>query len=247
MSVVESLFLPVGFKFLRQRREYFDTVHQPAQPIALCLQRSIDRLRIQSRIDGGMGQALMVQDILNRREIFSGDRQVTRTGPPKIVDGHILHIPVSADLVPDLPHAANGPRLSVVTREDPFRSAREPGQGVHHLHRERDKLRGAVFGAGLFQSRVVQLGSLADATFTVLVEDGNVSTLSDNAPVVDEELLGLESFASFIFSDDDKVRKIGYNGSKRYVRLTITPASNTRAWWIAAIAIQGHPTKAPVS
>jgi hypothetical protein len=110
MSVVESLFLPVGFKFLRQRREYFDTVHQPAQPIALCLQRSIDRLRIQSRIDGGMGQALMVQDILNRREIFSGDRQVTRTGPPKIVDGHILHIPVSADLVPDLLHAAIGPR-----------------------------------------------------------------------------------------------------------------------------------------
>lgn len=92
-------------------------------------------------------------------------------------------------------------------------------------------------------------GSLADAdeTFTVLVEDGNVSTLSDNAPVIDDELLGLELAAGFIFSDDDKVRKIGYVGSKRYVRLTITPTSNTGAWLIAAVAIQGHPSKAPVA
>jgi hypothetical protein len=96
---------------------------------------------------------------------------------------------------------------------------------------------------------LIATGTLSDvdATFTVLVEDGDVSTLSDNAAVVDAQLLGLESEASFIFSDDDKVKKIGYIGGKRYVRLTITPAANTGAWLIAAIAIQGHPTKAPVA
>ena len=65
--------------------------------------------------------------------------------------------------------------------------------------------------------------------------------------VVDEQLLGTEAGASFIFSDDNAVRKLGYLGGKRYVRLTITPASNTGAWLVSAVAIQGHPTKAPVA
>ena len=66
----------------------------------------------------------------------------------------------------------------------------------------------------------------ADATFTVLVEDGDNSALSDNAAVADAYLLGTEALASFTFADDNETRKIGYIGSKRYVRVTITPAGN---------------------
>ncbi|GEC52255.1 hypothetical protein ABIF38_006417 [Bradyrhizobium japonicum] len=67
----------------------------------------------------------------------------------------------------------------------------------------------------------------SDATFTVLIEDGEAANLSDAAAVSDDYLNGLESTASFTAAaDDNKMRKIGYVGIKRYVRATITPAAN---------------------
>lgn len=95
----------------------------------------------------------------------------------------------------------------------------------------------------------IATGTLSDpdATFTVLVEDGDDSGLSDNAAVADAFLLGTESGAGFVFSNDDEVRKIGYIGPKRYVRLTITPAANTAAALFSAVAIKGHARKAPQS
>lgn len=87
----------------------------------------------------------------------------------------------------------------------------------------------------------------ADATFTVLVEDGNVSNLSDAAAVDDAFLLGTESGASFTFSNDDITRKIGYIGVKRYVRLTVTPAANTGNADLSAVAIVGRRRKLPKS
>lgn len=86
---------------------------------------------------------------------------------------------------------------------------------------------------------LIATGSLgdADATFTTLVEHGDVANLSDAVAVPDSDLLGTEAQASFIFSDDDKVYSIGYKGIKRYVRLTITPANNGTAGLISAIAL----------
>ena len=66
----------------------------------------------------------------------------------------------------------------------------------------------------------------ADVTFTTLIEEGDVSNLSDNAAVADADLNGTEVLASFTFGDDNECRKIGYVGSKRYIRVTITPANN---------------------
>ncbi len=67
---------------------------------------------------------------------------------------------------------------------------------------------------------VIATGSLADvdATFAVLVEEGNDSGLSDAAAVADADLLGTEALAGFQFDDDNETRKIGYLGDKRYVR-----------------------------
>lgn len=87
----------------------------------------------------------------------------------------------------------------------------------------------------------------ADATFTVLVEDGAAADLADAAAVDDKYLLGTEALASFTFAADDTTKKIGYRGMKRYVRLTITPASNTGAWGIAAVAILGMANDNPVT
>lgn len=96
---------------------------------------------------------------------------------------------------------------------------------------------------------LILTGALADtdATFTVLVEDGDAANLSDAAAVADAELLGTEAQASFTFADDDKVFKIGYAGNKRYVRATITPANNTGNAFIAGAWLLGHPVLGPTS
>jgi hypothetical protein len=89
---------------------------------------------------------------------------------------------------------------------------------------------------------VIGTGTLADvdATFTVLVEDGADSGLSDAAAVADTELLGTEALASFTFAEDGAALKIGYVGNKRYVRCTVTPANNTGSAPVAVLGVRGH-------
>lgn len=97
---------------------------------------------------------------------------------------------------------------------------------------------------------VICVGTLsdADATVTALLEHGDASNLSDAAAVADADMLGTEALAGLTFADDNETRKIGYKGSKRYVRLTMTPANNDAGSIpIAAIALQGNPRKAPQS
>jgi hypothetical protein len=87
-----------------------------------------------------------------------------------------------------------------------------------------------------------------NATFAVLVEDGDAANLSDNSAVADKFLLGLETEASFTFADDNETRKIGYVGPKRYVRVTVTPSGNDSGnIFIAGVAILGHPRSAPTA
>lgn len=100
----------------------------------------------------------------------------------------------------------------------------------------------------------ILLGSIADAdaTAAVLVEHGDASDLSDAAAVDDAMLISQtagtapETAAAFQFDDDNEVRKIGYVGDKRYVRLTIAPAANSGNLAFAAFALLGHPDNGPV-
>ncbi len=95
---------------------------------------------------------------------------------------------------------------------------------------------------------LIATGTLADAdaTFAVLVEEGDAANLSDSASVQDHDLLGTEALAGFQFDSDNATRKIGYVGSKRYVRLTITPTANAGSAPMAAVALLGHPYLSPV-
>lgn len=90
---------------------------------------------------------------------------------------------------------------------------------------------------------LILTGSLGDAgaEFTVLLEEGDASNMSDAAAVADADLLGTEALASFIQSDDNKCFKLGYRGSKRYTRLTITPTNNATAALLAVTALLGFP------
>lgn len=94
----------------------------------------------------------------------------------------------------------------------------------------------------------IAIGSIADADadFVVLIEHSDASDMSGSSAVPDVDLIGTEVAAGFRFDDDNETRKIGYTGSKRYVRLTITPTGNASAALLSALAILGHPTQLPV-
>lgn len=96
---------------------------------------------------------------------------------------------------------------------------------------------------------VIAIGSVADAdaTFTVLLEEGEAANLSDATAVADKDLLGTEVLAGFQFDDDNECRKLGYIGNKRYTRLTITPVANASAAVLAAVAVLGHPNLSPTA
>jgi hypothetical protein len=86
----------------------------------------------------------------------------------------------------------------------------------------------------------------ADATFTVLLEESDQSG-SNFTAVADADLIGTEALAGFQFDDDNECRKLGYKGSKRYTRLTITPVNNASAALLAAVAVLSGPAMAPTA
>jgi hypothetical protein len=92
----------------------------------------------------------------------------------------------------------------------------------------------------------------ADATFAVLLEEGDNVALADAAPVADADMVSQtegiapEVAAAWNFGDDGEVRKLGYVGAKRYVRLTVTPTGNTGDADFGAGCRLGSPQQAPV-
>ena len=90
---------------------------------------------------------------------------------------------------------------------------------------------------------VIETGveSDADATFAVTIQEGNASDGTDLATVASQDLLGTTALASFTFSDDTKCFKLGYIGTKRYTKITITPSNNTGNFFVSAVALLSHP------
>lgn len=97
---------------------------------------------------------------------------------------------------------------------------------------------------------LVSLGDVTDADVTTvfLMEHDDDSALANAADVPDSQMDPTEIIAAFDFGDDDSVRKIGYVGEKRYVRLTITPTGNNSGdIGIAVIALMGDPDERPTT
>ncbi len=92
---------------------------------------------------------------------------------------------------------------------------------------------------------LIATGSLADADMTaaVLLEESDAANMDGATPVVDADMISQtagvapEAAAGFQFDDDNEVRKLGYIGNKRYVRLTVTPSNNASAALVAAVAL----------
>ncbi len=81
-----------------------------------------------------------------------------------------------------------------------------------------------MLGAAL----VLAIGTNTDvnATFSVLLEESDASDMTGATAVADADLTGTEALAGYTFADDAETRKLGYVGSSRYIRATITPAGN---------------------
>lgn len=84
---------------------------------------------------------------------------------------------------------------------------------------------------------IINIGTISDgaAVFTPLVEDSDDGITF--TAVVDQFLLGTELEASFNDDDDNLCKRIGYIGSKRYVRITVTPATNADDAEFGVIAV----------
>ncbi len=96
----------------------------------------------------------------------------------------------------------------------------------------------------------ILLGSLTDADMTavVLMEHDDAGGFGTKTDVPDSQMDPTEAIAGFDFADDDTVRKIGYVGEKRYVRLTITPTSNDSGdLSIGVMALMGGADRRPTT
>lgn len=96
---------------------------------------------------------------------------------------------------------------------------------------------------------VLNLGSLADAdaTFAVTLDHGDAANLSDAVAVPSDMMNGTLTLASFDFSADNALRKLGYVGGKRYVRATITPTNNSGNAFISGVWVLGRNNLAPTA
>lgn len=96
---------------------------------------------------------------------------------------------------------------------------------------------------------VVTLGTITTAgtTYTVEVQESDTTTSGDFTAVADVDLLGTEAAASFVDSEVNTSKKVGYIGIKRYVRVKVTPAGNTGASTFGAVAVLGTPALAPTA
>lgn len=89
----------------------------------------------------------------------------------------------------------------------------------------------------------IQTGTVTDGTHVPSLEDSDDG--STWGAVAAANVLGPPS--DIVAADDNKVKRIGYAGKKRYCRLVITSSGVTTGVVIAAIAVKGAPEHMPVA
>lgn len=92
---------------------------------------------------------------------------------------------------------------------------------------------------------LIQSATITDGVYTVKLEDGDDSGLSDAADVSSELVLG--SLPAHVAADDNVVKRVGCISKKRYVRLSLVSTGTTTGGALGAVAVQGHPHSKPVA
>lgn len=91
---------------------------------------------------------------------------------------------------------------------------------------------------------VIESGAYTDGTFTPLVQESDTSG-SYSGSVADADLIGTEADAALSAAHGRSL--VGYNGKKRYVKLSIVSTSVSSGATVGATAILGHARHNPVS
>lgn len=94
---------------------------------------------------------------------------------------------------------------------------------------------------------IIQSGTLTDGSYTPLIEEGSAADLGDATAVADSNLLGTEAAAAFALADDNVVKKVGYVGNKRYVRLSIVSSAVSTGGTVSAVSVKSRAADKPVS
>ena len=107
---------------------------------------------------------------------------------------------------------------------------------------------GAIIDTQGFESLEfsIQSGTITDGTYTLVLEEGDDSGLSDAAVVPAANILGV--LTGFVLTDDDATKRVGSIGKKRYQRLSILSAGTTTGGTnFTAQAILSNPLRGPVA
>ncbi|MGH9320574.1 MAG: hypothetical protein ACRD3V_11905 [Vicinamibacteria bacterium] len=92
---------------------------------------------------------------------------------------------------------------------------------------------------------LVQVGAYTDGSFPLVVEESSDDVTY--AAVADADLVGIEPSVDAA-GDADSVVELGYIGSKRFLRVSISGAvPGVTGAEIAAVVLRGHPAYAPVA
>lgn len=90
---------------------------------------------------------------------------------------------------------------------------------------------------------VVATGAITDGTHTIEIQESDDN--STFTAVADDDLQGTEPVIGA--ADGNKVYKIGYIGTKRYIRVSVTVADATSGGVYGAFVIRGHARSKPVA
>jgi hypothetical protein len=91
----------------------------------------------------------------------------------------------------------------------------------------------------------IQSGAVTDGQFAISVEEGDQANMSDAAAVAAGDLIGAAPV--ILATEDSVVEKVGYRGTKRYVRVKATQSGATTGGFISAVAVLCHARSAPVA
>ncbi len=106
---------------------------------------------------------------------------------------------------------------------------------------------GAIIDTQGFESLefVVQAGAIADGAFAGALAESDAANMAGETVVAAASLLG--TVPSFADTEGGLVKKVGYRGTKRYVRLDLVSTDTDDGGLFGAIAVQSNPRNSPVA
>jgi len=95
---------------------------------------------------------------------------------------------------------------------------------------------------------VISYGNKTDGAVAIELQECDTSG-GVYTPVADTDLLGTEAAAGVAdgTAGANTVKKLGYRGSKQFLKLVATVSSNAGSCPLSAVAVLGHPNHAPTA